>query len=186
MKNLGVNRCWSIFLDRDGVINEKIENDYVKNWDEFVFTERAIDAIAILSDIFERIIVVTNQRGVGKGLMTEEQLNFIHDKMNDKISENLGKIDKIYFCTDILDSAECRKPNSGLALKAKLDFPELDFAKTIMIGDSISDMIFGKNLGMKCIYINKNLVIKGSIPFDLTFKSLHQSSIYLKENLNQF
>ncbi len=186
MENLGVNGYWSIFLDRDGVINEKIENGYVKNWDEFVFTESALDAIAILSDIFERIIVVTNQRGVGKGLMTEEQLNFIHDKMKRKISNKSGKIDKIYFCSDILDSAECRKPNIGLALKAKIDFPELDFSKSIMIGDSISDMIFGKNLGMKCIYINKNLVIKENIPFDLTFKSLYQSSLYLLENLNRY
>ena len=75
MPKLIIDSSWTLFLDRDGVINEKLENDYVKNWDEFKFKEGALQAIAGLGKIFGRVFVVTNQRGVGLGLMTEEILN---------------------------------------------------------------------------------------------------------------
>ena len=78
----------AIFFDRDGVINEKIDNDYVKSYNEFIFKDNAINGIAVLSSIFYRIIIVTNQRGVGRGFMTEEQLISIHDKMNEELKKN--------------------------------------------------------------------------------------------------
>ena len=154
-EKLNIDKTWTLFLDRDGVINEKRENDYVKNWSEFSFTNGALDAISRLSNIFGKIIVVTNQRGVGKGIMTEIQLIFIHDNLTKAVNQSGGRIDKIFYCTDLLDTSEDLKPNIGMAVKAKMYFPEIDFTKSIMIGDSKSDMEFGKRLSMYTMYISK-------------------------------
>ncbi len=153
MSLINVDNSWSLFLDRDGVINEKLDNDYVKNWGEFKFKEGALQAIAGLGKIFGRVFVVTNQRGVGLSLMSKEGLNEIHDRMHSEVISASGRIDKIYYCTAVDNCAECRKPNIGMGLKAKSDFPEIEFSKSIMVGDSISDMEFGKNLGMKTVFI---------------------------------
>jgi len=153
LSKLIIDNSWTLFLDRDGVINEKLENDYVKNWDEFKFKEGALQAIAGLGKIFGRVFVMTNQRGVGLGIMTEEILNEIHEKMLSEVVKESGRIDKIYYCTDTDQNAECRKPNIGMGLKAKDDYPEIEFSKSVIVGDSISDILFGKNLGMKSVLI---------------------------------
>lgn len=163
---------WSLFLDRDGVINEKLEGNYVKNWNEFIFITGSLEAIAGLANIFKRIIIVTNQRGVGLGIMTEQILNEIHDKMLYEVGKASGRIDRIYYCTEIDESAECRKPNIGMGLKAKDDFPEIKFSKSIMIGDSISDMEFGLKLGMKNVYCNSKINKKSANLWDYHFNSL--------------
>lgn len=155
-----VDNSWTLFLDRDGVINKKIENNYVKCWEEFEFICGSLEAIGNLSKKFGKIIIVTNQRGIGKGLMAESDLFFIHDKMLSEIKKNHGHIDKIYFCADISEKSQNRKPNIGMALMAKIDFPEIEFNKSVIIGDSESDIQFGKRLGMKTILIqNKNLEV---------------------------
>jgi len=125
----------------------------VKNWDEFKFKEGALQAIAGLGKIFGRVFVVTNQRGVGLGIMTEDKLNEIHDRMLFEVINASGRIDKIYYCTDTDQIAKCRKPNIGMGLKAKDDYPEIEFSKSVIVGDSISDILFGKNLGMKSVFI---------------------------------
>ena len=71
---MNIDNAWSIFLDRDGVINEKLENDYVKSWGEFIFKHGTLEAIAGLGKLFGHIFIVTNQRGVGLGKMTEAEL----------------------------------------------------------------------------------------------------------------
>ncbi len=156
LQSLNIDNTWSIFLDRDGVINEKLENDYVKSWDEFIFKYGVLEAIAGLAKIFGHIFIVTNQRGVGLGKMTEAELNEIHNQMLASIEATSGKIDKIYHCIDTDDSSLYRKPNTGMGLLAKQEYPEIDFSKSIMLGDSISDMEFGKKLGMKCILISSS------------------------------
>jgi D-glycero-D-manno-heptose 1,7-bisphosphate phosphatase len=145
----------TLFLDRDGVINKHRPNDYVKNWQEFEFLPEVHEALAILSSLFYRICIVTNQRGVGKGLMTEKSLINIHEKMTDEIIKRGGRIDKIYYCTDLSDENPNRKPNIGMALQAKKDFPGINFDESVMIGDSKSDQLFGERLGMKTILIQK-------------------------------
>jgi histidinol-phosphate phosphatase family protein len=167
-----IDNSWSLFLDRDGVINEKLENDYVKNWDEFKFKGGVLQAIAGLRKIFGRIFIVTNQRGVGLGVMTEDKLNEIHDKLLSEITSLSGRIDKIYYCTAVDNCAECRKPNIGMGLRAKEDFPEIEFSKSIMVGDSISDMEFGLRLGMKNIYCNGKLNERSIGLWDYQIKSL--------------
>jgi len=158
-------------LDRDGVINEKLDDDYVKEWSEFRFCENALLALSELSTIFKYIVVVTNQRGIGKGLFSEKQLHEIHEKMLIEVGKSSGRIDRVYFCPDVDDSSGCRKPNIGMALEAKLDFPEIDFSNAFIVGDSLSDMEFGKKLKMKRVYISRNnIVLMNSINIDFDYK----------------
>jgi histidinol-phosphate phosphatase family protein len=174
-----IDKNWTLFLDRDGVINEKRDNDYVKKWQEFSFIKGSLEAISKLSIIFGRIIVVTNQRGVGRGLMTEEDLLFIHKKMTEVVYMNGGKIDQIYYCTDTSDYSENRKPNIGMALKAKLNFPDIDFTKSVMVGDSITDMQFGNKLGMNCILIDNRHGLNMIQDHVSRFESLSEYALFL-------
>lgn len=172
---------WTLFLDRDGVINQKIDHDYVKSTEDFVFLENAVEGIVALSRLFERIIVVTNQRGVGRGLMTEADLSDIHRKMCHEVSLKQGRIDKIYYCTATDSGAHCRKPNTGMGLQAKQDFPEIDFTKSIILGDSMSDMEFGRNLGMFCFLVNNKSKDPVKNMFDARFNSLFEAAQYLQK-----
>jgi histidinol-phosphate phosphatase family protein len=169
-----IDKSWSLFLDRDGVINQKRENDYVKNWNEFSFIEGSLEAISTLSKVFGRVIIVTNQRGVGKGFLSENELLLIHQKMIDEITLNSGRIDKIYYCKDVEDSSDCRKPNSGMGIQALKDFPEINLKKSIIVGDSISDILFGQKLGMKKILIGES---KFNKDLDGFFPSLFEFSL---------
>lgn len=173
MFTLEIDKSWTLFLGRDGVISEKRENDYVKYWEEFVFIKGSIDAISKLTNVFGRIIIVTNQRGVGRGLMKEVDLIDIHNKMINEILLKAGKIDKIYYCIDVSEFSVNRKPNIGLANKALFDFPQIDFNKSVIAGNSISDLMFGHKLGMKKILIGKNYE---KFDFDGFFNSLLEFS----------
>ncbi len=154
LKDLNIDRSWTLFLDRDGVINRRIVGDYVKKPSQFVFLPGVLEAISKFSEIFGTIVVVTNQQGIGKGLMTETQLHDIHRFMISEIEKNNGRIDKIYFCPILAsENSPNRKPLPGMAFQAKKNFENIDFEKSIMAGDSISDMEFGKNAGMKTVFI---------------------------------
>ena len=146
-----------LFLDRDGVINIEKYKDYIHTWDEFVFYEGAVNIIAKASHVFNRIIVVTNQKGVGKGVTKVENLALIHTNMTNAIENAGGRIDAIYYCPDLQDDSPNRKPNIGMALQAKADFPEIEFEKSLMIGNNLSDMIFGKNAGMQTAFLKTTL-----------------------------
>jgi histidinol-phosphate phosphatase family protein len=125
--------------------------------------------------MYDKIFIVTNQRGVGKGIMSEADLIEIHSNMVREIKNASGRIDKIYYCTDVDDSSPNRKPNTGLAIQAKQDFPEIEFSTSVMIGDSISDMEFARKLGMQRVYIsqkNDNEINGQGTNFDLKFDSL--------------
>jgi histidinol-phosphate phosphatase family protein len=148
---------WTLFLDRDGVINEKIPDNYVKNFNDFIFCGGFLDVFSRIVLKFDYIFIVTNQQGIGKKLMSVKDLEVIHDKMLYSINNAGGRIDKIYFCPHLKDAnCICRKPKPGMAYMAKKDFPGIDFCKSILVGDSIIDMEFGKNFGAKTILINNN------------------------------
>jgi D-glycero-D-manno-heptose 1,7-bisphosphate phosphatase len=148
-----INNSWTLFLDRDGVINHDKENDYIRDWNEFRFYDTTIQAMAILAKHFNRILVTTNQKGVGKGLMTVIDLDTIHSNMVLKIQEAGGRIDKIYYCSDLSDDSPNRKPNPGMALQAKQDCAEIDLSKSIIVGNRISDMGFGRNAGIYTVFV---------------------------------
>ena len=144
-----IDKNYTLFLDRDGVINYEKQNDYIHTWDEFKFYEGVLEAMSIFSKKFKHIIVVTNQRGIGKGVTKEEDVIYLHKKMKESIEENGGRIDAVYFCRDIDSSSPCRKPNIGMGLQAVKDIPSIDLTKAIMIGNSLSDMQFGKTLELQ-------------------------------------
>lgn len=149
------NKTWTLFLDRDGVINKELRDDYVTHWEDFIFEEGALNALAKLSAIFGRIIIVTNQRGVGIQKMSEEDLQAIHNQMQKEIEIAGGRIDAIYFASAADRSDIRRKPNPTMALEAQHDYPEIDLLKSVIVGNSISDMDFGRNAGMKSIFIDE-------------------------------
>ena len=148
-----IDKSWTLFLDRDGVINEDKVGSYIFNPDEFHFMKGAPEFFKQLTEKFGHIIVVTNQRGVGRGLMTEEDLTAIHLKMTTAINDVSGKIDGIYYAPAIVNNDPMRKPNPGMAFRAKADFPSINLSKSIMIGNKHSDMLFGKNAGMYTVFI---------------------------------
>lgn len=178
LKELNVDYKWTLFLDRDGVINLHFPKDYVKNWNEFYFLEGAIESIKELSRIFGRIVVVTNQQGVGKNKMSENDLRIIHSNMLSEIQNAGGRLDSIYAATTLAenDTLGFRKPKIGMALQAQNDFPEIDFAKSIIVGDSISDMQFGRNAGMFTVLVSDKteLDITESLLVDYHISSLSE------------
>lgn len=148
-----IDKSWTLFLDRDGVINVENVGSYITNWQEFEFCGGALDALKHLGEVFGNIVVVTNQRGVGKGIMSKDDLKEIGEQMTGNIVAAGGRIDKIYACTATEDTDHNRKPNTGMALQAKEDFPAIDFKKSVMVGNSLSDMEFGKKLGMHTVFL---------------------------------
>ena len=182
LKNLNINKNWTLFLDRDGVINKKIDNDYVKQWIEFEFIEGVLDALKFLNTVFGNIIVVTNQQGIGKKLYRKEDLEIIHKNMLYEIAYHGGKIDKVYFSPYLKsENHPFRKPGIGMALKAKEDISTINFKQSIMVGDSMSDMEFGRNAGMKTIYISEEITENDKIDFN--FKSLNEIVISLQNSI---
>jgi len=148
-----IDNSWTLFLDRDGVINFEKNNDYVKTWNEFKFYEESLKALSLLAQKFSTIVIATNQKGVGKGIMTEAALTTIHQNMVVDINKVGGRIDHIFYCTDIDNDSLNRKPQPGMALQAKEKFPIIDFTKTIMVGNRTSDMEFGRNAGLHTVFL---------------------------------
>lgn len=144
----------TLFLDRDGVLNTEISKDYVKSWEEFIFEPHIFDALLILKEHFHRMIVVTNQRGVGAGLMTQEDLDAIHTRMVAEFKLRDIIVDKIYAATDEDRSSSRRKPSPFMGLCAQEDFPDITFHESLMVGNSPSDMEFGKALQMRTLFID--------------------------------
>ena len=148
-----IDAAWTLFLDRDGVINVETVGSYITDWSEFIFHEGVLDALQNLGHIFGNIVVVSNQRGVGKGIMTAESLKEINSNMRSVVSKNGGRINRVYCCTAVSDTDHNRKPNPGMGHQAQQDFPEIDFKRSVMVGNSISDMEFGKRLQMHTVFL---------------------------------
>lgn len=144
----------TLFLDRDGVINEKIDG-YVKTYSEFKFIDGVLESLKYLSEHFEKIIIVTNQQGIGKKIMTSDDLDRLHNSMVNEINLHGGRIDKIYHCPCLeSENCECRKPNTGMLLDAKKDFPSIKFKNSILLGDSDTDIAAAENVGVKAVKVS--------------------------------
>jgi histidinol phosphatase-like enzyme len=144
LKDLNIDKSWAMFLDRDGVINNRIIDDYIKRWEDFKFIDGVLEAM-----------------------------------------QNGGRIDKIYFSPYLeKDKNVYRKPGIGMALQAKNDFPSIDFTKSIMVGDSITDMQFGKNAGMLTVFISgdSDQIIQNQELIDFRFKDLYSFAETIKVN----
>jgi len=170
LQDLRIDSTWTLFLDRDGVINRRIMDDYVRTWDQFEFLAGVPEAIKLLAGIFGKIIVVSNQQGIGKGLMTENDVQQIHRRMTDEIVQAGGRIDAVYISPYLhSDGSFMRKPNVGMALRSRRQFREISFNRSIMAGDSLSDMIFGKRAGMKTVLISPDAELAKKHPRQIDY-----------------
>jgi len=171
IKDWNIDKTWSLFLDRDGVINERIFGGYITSVEEFKFIPDAEEAIHGLSQFFHLLIVVTNQQGIGRKLMTEGNVVEIHTYMCDQIHLAGGKIDKCYFAPNLKGAEDdLRKPGSAMAEMAKREYPQIDFEHSIMVGDTDSDILFGKNVGMKTVRVKTEEAI--GVEADVTVDGL--------------
>ncbi len=144
----------TLLLDRDGVINTLRPGDYVKCWEDFEFRPCFLSNCSEWAKKYRHIFIVTNQRGVGKGLMSHKDLEDIHEKMKYRITQSGGRIDGIYTCLALDDSDARRKPNIGMWLEILNDYPDVNPERTVFLGDSDSDMAFADNAGIHGIKIN--------------------------------
>lgn len=169
-----IDKSWSLFLDRDGVINVDKPGSYIFNADEFVFMDGLPEGFRKFSERFKYIFVATNQRGVGRGLMTEIDLQLIHQKMKKGVQAVGSHIDAVYYRTAVENNDPERKPNPGMAVRAKADFPDIDFSRSVMVGNNLSDMQFGRSAGMYTVFVKTtNRDVKLPHPdIDMIFDSL--------------
>lgn len=164
----------ALFLDRDGVLNERIVGDYVRNADQLIVFKECGPLLTDLRFFFKRIFVVTNQQGIGKGLMKESDLTSIHHKLLKELNPEKELFDAIFYCSNLKsENHPDRKPGIGMALKAKSQFPDIDLNQSLMIGDSVSDLEFGKNAGMVTWYITKEKLIHPLA--DAVFSNLYEA-----------
>lgn len=143
-----------IFIGRDGVINKQMPpHDYVKKWEEFEFLPGALDALKKLTESGYQIFIITNQRGIARGLITNSDLKDIHEKMNAEIEKNGGRIAGIYHCPHGSDeNCFCRKPKPGMLFQAAREH-KLDLTKSIFIGDDERDEAAGEAAGCRTVLI---------------------------------
>jgi D-glycero-D-manno-heptose 1,7-bisphosphate phosphatase len=144
----------AIFLDRDGVLNEKMpEGSYVRAWSDFRVLPGVPEAVAGLNRAGLRVIVVSNQRGIALGLYSAAEVAGIHANLQDVLKANGAHVDAFYICPHDKQQCNCRKPLSGMFEQAQRDFPDITASTSAMIGDSLSDIEFGRRLGMRTVFI---------------------------------
>lgn len=154
LADLSIDSGWTLFLDRDGVINAHTEGVYVTSLLDFKLLPDVAQAIAGLRRRFGRIVVVTNQQAVGKGLLAEEELQLMHEFVQMEVKKFGGKVDLFLYAPELQSASnDRRKPGIGMGIEAQKYFPEIDFSKSVMVGDSPSDILFGKRLGMKTVFV---------------------------------
>jgi len=186
LSSLQIDNGWTLFLDRDGVINDRIVDGYVTTWDEFNFLPGVLEAMKVFDNQFGRIVVVSNQQGIGKELMTQSDVLIVHEKLVEQVQKHGGRIDSIYFSPHLeKENNIMRKPNVGMALKARQNFPEIRFKQSVMVGDKLSDMRFGRRLGMKTVFLFENIrdLRKGHKLIDYNFPNLLSFATYLTTSL---
>jgi histidinol-phosphate phosphatase family protein len=145
-----------VFLDRDGVVNRSApDGGYITAWSNLEVLPGVDRAIASLNRTNRKAIVVTNQRAVALGHMTESELIDIHDRLKTQLSSRGARLDAIYYCPHDIDQCSCRKPATGMFERAFQDFPEASPQNSVMIGDSYTDMLAGASLKMKTILITR-------------------------------
>jgi len=150
----------TLFLDRDGVVNKKLEARYVSSFSEFEFMSGALDAISKLTNVFARIIIITNQQCIDKGILSKTDLNILHAKMKERIEQAGGKINKIYYCPHLVSlNCNCRKPKTGMIQKAMIDFSDIIIENTYLIGDSDSDIEAGERMNFKTVKVDNDYTL---------------------------
>lgn len=148
LSEINIQPYETLLLDRDGTINVHLLGDYVKSWKEFEFIPGVLDVMPRFGRHFRHIFIVTNQRGIGKGLFSETDIEDIHRHMTEEVVKAGGRIDGIYYCTSLTDDDIRRKPGRGLFDDILKDYPDVEPSKTLMVGDGNVDEQFAKNCGI--------------------------------------
>jgi D-glycero-D-manno-heptose 1,7-bisphosphate phosphatase len=142
----------ALFLDRDGVINRD-RIDYVKSWEEFEFLPGVLEAFRILASQPHPVIIVSNQSGIGRGLVSRETVEEIHALMRETVVGSGGRIDAVYYCPHRPDEdCDCRKPRPGLILRAAADLA-LDLSASRLIGDDLKDLQSAAAAGVRPVLV---------------------------------
>jgi D-glycero-D-manno-heptose 1,7-bisphosphate phosphatase len=138
-----------VFLDRDGVINEKAApGEYIRSWSEFRFLPNVVDWIRIFNAIGYLVIVVTNQRGIARGITSSEAVEELHRNMVRELSAQGARIDDVFTCPHEENACECRKPKPGMVREAQARWG-IDLAQSLMIGDSDRDSGLAAACGLR-------------------------------------
>lgn len=146
---------YTVFLDRDGVINEKApEGEYVWRGQDFRILDGVPEAIARLNHAGIRVLVVTNQRGVALGRYTLEDVKALHAEFQKLLAAHGAHIDGFYVCPHDHGECNCRKPLPGLFEQAAAEFPGITVQTSAMVGDSPVDIEFARRLGMRAIFVD--------------------------------
>lgn len=176
----------AFFLDRDGIINERLVDDYVKSIDEFVFIEDFFNLLKKIKQHNFQAILISNQQGVGKKLMTQADLDNIHLFMQNTLEAKTNyKLDDIFVCTSLASENDYRrKPNPGMIIEA-IEKYNFDPHQCFMVGDSNSDITAGKQAGIKTIYIGNNRNIDADFIFISIFELVQHFEEVVKINNNE-
>lgn len=142
----------ALFLDRDGVINVNLP-DHVRSWEQFEFERGSLDALARVGATDYRVIVITNQSGIGRGLMSHETVNEIHTRMTAEIRHVGGRVDEVYYCPhSSQDNCTCRKPAPEMLLRGR-DRYQLDVGASYLVGDWVDDVLAARAAGVKPLLV---------------------------------
>jgi D-glycero-D-manno-heptose 1,7-bisphosphate phosphatase len=145
----------TVFLDRDGVINRKPpEGEYVCRLEQFHLLPGVAEAIARLNGAGLLVLVVSNQRGIARGLYTAADVAAIHHHLLQQLALHGAHVDGFYFCPHDKNQCRCRKPGTGLFEQAQAEFPQVEWTSSLLIGDSKSDIEAGRALGMRTIFLD--------------------------------
>ncbi len=159
-----------IFLDRDGVINKCAkEHEYITRWEDFEFLENVPEAIKSLNHVGYKVVVISNQRGIARGIMTKHEVDELHKKVNEYLNKKAANIDCFLYCPHETYECNCRKPEIGLFLAAEKLF-QVDKLHSYMIGDSESDIMAGHKFGVKTVFIGGHNSLA-----DICCKSLYEA-----------
>jgi histidinol-phosphate phosphatase family protein len=145
----------AVFLDRDGVVNMKPPpGDYVRHWSEFRLVPTIAGWIRLFNALDLTVIVVTNQRGIARGLMRRQDVEDIHANMVAELAALGARIDDVFYCPHDRDECECRKPKTGMVERAREKW-DIDLAGSLMIGDSDKDAELAARCGMKFLMVDE-------------------------------
>jgi D-glycero-D-manno-heptose 1,7-bisphosphate phosphatase len=146
----------AVFLDRDGVINRKApEGSYVRTLEEFAFLPGAVEGLRLLATLEVPVVVVTNQRGIALGRMSEADVEAIHDHLRAEVSAAGGRLDLILHCPHDRGTCECRKPGSAMFSLAARTLPGVELDRSVMIGDTSADMEAARRIGARAVLIGE-------------------------------
>lgn len=152
------HRC--VFLDRDGVINEKpVKGEYIRTPAEFRLLPNIADWIRLFNALELLVVVITNQRGVALGIMTEDDLAAIHAKMMRELAALGARLDDVFYCPHALDDCDCRKPKPGLVHAAR-DKWNIDLSRSLLLGDSDNDRELAAACGIPFMWVENGRVLK--------------------------